>query len=198
MSSMISQVIVDIFREIVQEVSSTQHIREKIFALHPASNGNITYLHGHPVELVHSLNSMQGDLNCGFIKYPAILLFQDFEERLKNRIYTADLHVIIVNSTKPTLKANERYEKNFKPLLYPIYEQFIKVVKRRNATYDIDIRKIDRLFWGQKGLTYYDEGGTQNVFNDYLDAIEIFINFKITEKKCAEYITPVANCNAQI
>ncbi len=196
--NMVSQYIVELFREVVREVSNVQAINDKIKALYPYSTGQITYMYGHPSELVLNLNSMLGDTYCGAIKYPAILLFQDFEERLKNRIYTADLHFIIVNSTIPTLKAHERYDKNFKPLLYPIYEQFIKVVKRRNATYDIDIRKIDRLYWGQKGLVYYDEAGTKNVFNDYLDAIEVFINFKITEKKCAEFIPPEVDCNAQI
>lgn len=190
--------IVDVFKRIVVDVSNTPIVKQKLLTMYPASNGEIQFMHGHPVELVKTLNSMvQGEL-CGIIKYPAILLFQDFEERLvNNRYYEADLHLVIANSTIQSLIASERYEKNFKPLLNPIYQIFIDKVARKNATYDLKVRKIDRLFWGQTGLSYYDDGGTKNVFNDYLDAIEVFLTFKYSIKNCEAFQSSLIDCNAQ-
>lgn len=191
--------IVDIFRDIVKQVSLTQEISDKILELYPLNNGAITYLHGHPTELVKVLNEILGEQNCGANKYPAILLFQDFEEReIDSKYSTADLHLIIVNSTTPHLLAHERYEKIFKPLLMPIYDRFIQLVRRRNADYKLNTRKIDRLYWGQKGLAYYDEGGTKNVFNDYLDAIEVFITFKYLTKNCKQNEALEPDCASQI
>ena len=76
---------------------------------------------------------------------------------------------------------DERYAKNFIPVLYPIYEAFLNKINtftygKRNGkpflTKSVDFikhTKIDRPFWGRDTFLKNDA----NRFNDYIDAIEI-------------------------
>jgi hypothetical protein len=123
-----------------------------------------------------------------FQKYPLIALFQDFAE-VKGPIgfeREVNLHLIIAKGTKSEYKAKDRYEHNFKPFLYPVYESLLEEINRekRFQTYGsnrIEHTKWDRLFWGRNGLF----GNQSNVFNDFLDVIEIKnLKLKINLETC--------------
>lgn len=165
--------IVDIFRDIVKKTSDKllpqlQKYDNLIQGVH--------YDHGHPMEIIETLKQKDNSDTLVFKKYPAVFLFQDFKETIgEPGIATAArLHLIIVAATLPEYKASERYTKNFKPILYPIYLELKnqifksgKVMVSNAAKLSAD--KIDRLFWGKEGLY----GNTGNIFNDHLDAIEM-------------------------
>lgn len=166
--------VVDVIKDLVDAVSvkltpGFQTIEGAITGVH--------YLHGHPVEIIETLGQRDKSDQGQFNKYPLIALFQDFPERHGNLLGTEAevvLHIIIAKSTMAAYKADERYTRNFKPFLYPIYKEFLRQIylSPRFRNYDetlIDHTKIDRLYWGREGL-YKNEG---NVFNDRLDCIEI-------------------------
>lgn len=178
--------IVDLFDEIVSKVSAI--LTPSLQAL----DSNITGVHydyGHPKEIIESLMQKDKSNTFMFQKYPLVALFQDFPERITNTVGAPNevtLHLIIANSTKQTFKSNERYSRNFKPFLYPIYNELMKQISNSKhilnyGADNIQHTKIDRLFWGKEGL-YGNEG---NIFNDFLDIIEIRdLKFKTYLKNC--------------
>jgi hypothetical protein len=132
---------------------------------------NVHYEHGHPLEVVTALSKKSMD-NSNF---PAILLFQDFEEEVSSdRTVYAPLNIVICNYTKASYSASERYNNNFKPVLYPLLDKFIKGCANSKHIEGrvLPYKKTDRLYWGKSGLY----NNTSNLFNEYVDAIEININ----------------------
>jgi len=178
--------IVDEIETIVGAVSAAlltylQGIDSAITAVH--------YQHGHPKEIIETLMQKDKSTTLQFTKYPLIALFQDFPEAHNQQLgidNEATLHIVIVQSTLATYKANERYTRNFKPILYPIYNEFLKQITLSAKFMNYGIQtlghtKIDRLFWGKEGL-YGNEG---NIFNDRLDCIEIRdLKLKVNLKNC--------------
>ena len=167
-------IVVDVIEEVVEKVSAK--MLTDLQALDPNITG-VHYLHGHPVEIVETLAQRDQSETYVFKKYPLICLFQDFPEKhIGKELIEANLNIVICKSTIPTYKAKERYAMNFKPYLYPIYDEFLRQVQkdRRVEGYSQEHTKVDRLFWGRSAVN----GNVANKFNDYLDAIEL-INFKI-------------------
>jgi hypothetical protein len=147
--------------------------------------------YGHMVEISNTLkarNTATGTLQ--YQKYPLIALKLDVESDYigqGNTFNYSDISIFLVNITDKTYKAKDRLEKNFDPVLYPLYEKFITALKRHPSiriTNELDNTKhskIDRFFWGSQD----NDNSTKNIFNDYLDAIEIRnLELSINNKKC--------------
>lgn len=166
--------IIEIMAGIVSKVSDRltpqlQTFDELITGVH--------YQHGHPLEIIETMNQFDKSDSFVYKKYPLIGLFQDFPEE-RGQVGMSGkvrLHLIIARSTKNDYKAAERYENNFKPVLYPIYEALLEEIALAGKYFlvkdktQISHTKIDRLYWGRDGLWKNEK----NVFNDWVDAIEI-------------------------
>jgi hypothetical protein len=187
-------VIADIIGEVVSAVSTkvfTDATYEAVkAAIKQQLNTNvseITYLHGHPVEIITTLTERDGATNeLKFKKYPLIAMFQDMAENPANGMMEASLQIIIATSTQPELKATQRYATTFKPILLPLYDLFMLELNKHKSVrsqYTIDHQKYDRVFWGT--VTNLMEGTQVRMFNDYLDAVELQ-NVKLTffENNC--------------
>lgn len=135
----------------------------------------VHYLYGHPKEIIQRLAEKKGEFR--FQKYPLVALFQDFKEitgKEKGIKCEVKLNLIICHQTDQKYTSDERYVKNFKPILYPIYHELLLQIRKSGRVMiasenQIDHIKIDRVFWGKEGLG----GVKENVFDDLLDAIEI-------------------------
>lgn len=165
--------IVEVFAGVVARVEA--RLLSQFQALEPAIAG-IHYDHGHPLEIIETLKQKDKSQTFRFQKYPLIALFQDFPEVNAGIGFEseASLHLIIAKGTKKDYKAGERYEHNFKPFLYPVYEILLEEINRDKAFLTYGVSKLphtkwDRLYWGRNGLF----GNQSNIFNDYLDVIEI-------------------------
>lgn len=169
--------IVDEIGAIVNSVSAELTAQFKL--IEPTIEG-VHYLHGHPLEIIETLKQRDKSEAFTFKKYPLVALFQDFNETysVSPDSYFAsnevNLHIIIAKATSPDYKAPERYDKNFKPFLYPIYmslkQKLFESGKFLIAAPElISHTKTDRLYWGRQGL-YGNEG---NIFDDWLDIIEL-------------------------
>jgi hypothetical protein len=94
---------------------------------------------------------------------------------------------IIAVPTEIEYTMAERRDKNFLPFLYPIYAEFIKqlaVAPELGMPGELLLKhtKTDRPYWGggdQIG------NGTANLFNDFIDAIQIRnLKLNIKQKTC--------------
>ena len=89
------------------------------------------YLHGHPLEILKVLSERDKSKNWKYRKYPLIILLQDFEEtKGANPSWSMQVspRVLIVNQTKREFSSIKRYDENFKPILYPIYELLLEAI----------------------------------------------------------------------
>lgn len=137
---------------------------------------NLWYQTGHIVEICQNLQEMTTEENEQY-KFPLLALVTDYRERAGYSVEAFREHqpnFLIATNTQNTLKAAQRYEVNFKTVLYPIYQTFIEVLGE--SPYFLGYpdqatkhTKIDRMFLGKEGIY----GNTGNTFNDYIDAIEI-------------------------
>lgn len=107
-------------------------------------------------------------------KYPLIILFTDVPEDLGNAngyygtVTIPSLVIACISDNK--LKAPQRLEQNFKPILIPIFEELKRQLARHSAFIvgspeNLRMKKWNRYFWGKQKF------GT--TLNDYVDAIEI-------------------------
>lgn len=172
--------VVDIFAIIVDKVRT-----ELLPSLqsYDANIETINYQFGHPLEIVETLSQYDKDPAKRKKKFPLIMLVQDFPEVYNGGeelpFPEVTLRIIIAYHTKAEYKAAVRYEKTFKPVLYPILKEFMRQIEQTNYFYISDIddttfTKTDRLYWGKEALY----GNTANIAGSYLDAIEIS-NFKL-------------------
>jgi len=151
-------------------------------------NKKVYYLHGHPQEIANMLTDMSSANNFAFRKYPLIALLQDFNEtvKLSDTYYNiSSITFLLVTSTKKEYSAAQRYEKVFKPTLYPLLQSFLEVIEWSPnlspiGRDELNWVKTDRVYWGKVGIN----GNEGMKFNDTLDCIELrFDNLKI-KKYC--------------
>lgn len=174
-------IVVDLIREVVKRVSD--NLTPQLQALDSRITG-VHYLHGHPIEILETLAQKDKSNKFRFDKYPLIALFEDIEENNAGNYLNSSggLNIIIARATRPEYKADVRREKNFKPFLYPLFENFMQEYKRMEGLSllpaHISYRKIDRLYWGRSGLYR----NSANIGNDFIDAIEIQnLSFRTSE-----------------
>lgn len=184
--------IVYVFEELVQNVSND--ILSKLQIAQPKIRA-INYQYGHPIEIIETLAQYDKSTSKKFEKYPLVMLVQDFaEDRGKVGEYYGEtnLRIVIAHHTKKDYKAEERYEKTFVPILYPIYESLMEEIY--NSRYflvqsltEVVHTKKDRLYWGRESLN----GTDANSFCDYLDAIEIMnLRIKVDNSYCTFLLNP--------
>jgi len=149
----------------------------------------VFYQYGHIREINETLTSYSKTEEFRKQKYPAIFLLQDFAEKMgidEQYETKVSLQLLIVSGSATEYRSADRYEKVFKPILYPIYSNFIKslgqnpdLMKSYNG---FPHEKIDRPL--VSGALVETTKGVANLFNDNLDAIEIRNLNLIILKKC--------------
>lgn len=134
---------------------------------------NIVFDHGHPLEIVNTIKQYTESDVLKRDVFPRICLLHDFEEKMTfEKLVSID--IIIVTDTDKDYTAAERYTNSFDPILTPLYDLFLEKLADSDYTGTVEGNyfkhtKIDRLYWGKSGLY----GNSGNIFNDYIDAIEI-------------------------
>lgn len=167
----------------------TDILQDVVIKVSQNLNKTVHFQFGHPLEIIENLKRMTGNTGNVDVKYPLIALFHDFKEkrgRVNHIEYEADFRFIIATVTDPNYLANERIENSFKPILYPIYDSFIDEIMLSNyfesAYNSVKYHdKWDRMYWGRNPI--YNQ--KENLFSDYIDAIELEnFNLKILKKTC--------------
>lgn len=153
-----------------------QYAGDKLLPILSAYDANITginYMYGPPKEMINTLTDWTKLNGKDKDKYPVVMLFQSFVETYTLGVVdAANVRIIIARrNSDPKLKAPQRYENNFKPVLYPVYEELMRqlAIESNNFAF-VDHIKTDWPFWGG------DDQQAANPFGDKVDIIEIKIN----------------------
>lgn len=155
----------------------------KLQVYDPSITG-VYYEYGHTKEILQTLYQKETP-EFQDTKYPLIALLQDFTEDRGTQpgIYCeTDLTLLFCFHSDPAYKSKERYEKTFKPVLYPIYLEFIEQLKVAGIamfeTQEVPHKKTDHPFYGA-------DGAKKNAGNDFLDVIELSeLKLKLYQKNC--------------
>lgn len=163
--------IVDIFRDIVAATSAV--LLTDLQAVDPLISG-VHYDYGHYNDVRERL--VAKDQSAKTEKYPLVVLFEDYKISHGQVGLTgiASLKLIILYISKKDITRQQRETNVFRPILYPIYNEFLRQIKLSGkfmvASVDqIKHDQINRPHWGDPEL-YGNKG---YLFNDVLDGIEI-------------------------
>lgn len=168
---MVRQYIPEIFQGIVTNVSASLQLLPTPITVY--------FDYGHYREVANKILEKDRGVASKETKYPIIWLVMDYVESYGNSLAEAcrlpNLQIIIATPTEATHDVAQRMEENFKPILYPIYDELLSQIAashrfNNNVVSKIKHEKIDRPYWG--GQDSYGNG-TANLFNDYIDAIQI-------------------------
>lgn len=173
----------DIFKEVASRVSAATQLLDDPFRVY--------FEYGHYRDVVKRLDQKEGAiLEDTRTKYPLIYMVTDFEEkRTDNTSYYCELpslQFIVAMGTDNNYTMDERRDKTYLPRLYPVYAEFLKQLSKTKALGypnegTLTHTKIDRSYWAG------DEGQNANMFNDYIDAIQIKgmnLRVKATKQNC--------------
>jgi hypothetical protein len=141
-------------------------------------------------ELIETLSQLDKSGVERYNKYPLIHLVQDMtiERGQDPGLYgTANLNIIFIHQTVKEYKIDDRDEKVFKPVLWPIYYMFMEQLKLNkwimgdfDSTGEFRHRLIKRAFWGNRNLQ-----GSKLILNDFVDALEVQnLSVKINYSNC--------------
>ena len=169
--------VVDFIGEIVAKTSAK---------VKPNIGKDVFYQYGNLINIDNILVSYSQTAAFREKKYPAIFLIKKFTESKEKDpdIETeASLQLLIVMDTSVNYREADREEKVFKPILYPIYETFIKQLKKDSR---VKLQKFGLLPHNKTDCSLISSEyqvqtarGTKNLFTDNLDAIYIS-NLKLT------------------
>jgi len=174
--------VIDIIRDVV---AATQ---TKVLAELQEANPliqSLNFIPGTPLEITDVLDVMAKQPTLETKTFPLVGLFIPITEN-KGEAIGIDgidrLRICIAMTSNATIRTPERYTKNFKPILYPIYYEFLNQLDLDKRILKTDSngfrhRKID---W-----PYYNPEGEKNAFNNFVDAIEIKdLELKIKLSNC--------------
>jgi hypothetical protein len=161
----------------------TDDIGTVVAAMRTVADADPYYFFGHRLSIANILLNK----NIGHqLKYPMVALRLDTPEDIVEGFQHYNLNIVIATQTKKDIRESERLTTYFKPILYPLYESFMRELKKSglfswegNQKYPPHT-KTDRYFFGTTGA----EANEKYIFSDALDAIEI-TNLKINStNKC--------------
>lgn len=150
----------------------------------------VHYQYGHPLEIINTISEYTKGETAKFDKYPIVAFFLDSTvDRTDPQFYgeqSINLAIIRGNENSDHTAA-QRDEFNFIPVLMPIYMALLDEIRLRGDLFsgvsrtDIPHRVTNRYYWGKSGLY----GNDKNIFNDWVDAIEINnLKLKINKSYC--------------
>lgn len=135
----------------------------------------VHYSYGHIREVASTLAQYSQTIEYANQKYPRVILILDYPEDRTNVGYVGvRLQLLIVTNSDPTYKADKRYNLNFAPILYPIYNKLIEAIKSSPYVDNmiIEHEKIDR-YALSSALNESILSDGRPLLNDNLDGIEI-------------------------
>jgi hypothetical protein len=147
------------------------------------------YEHGHPIDITNKLMELNSG-NYNYRKYPLIVLLQEFDEVKdvdRDGLYSiANPDIVIVNLTGKNIHVEDRYDLNFRTVLYPLYNSFLKQMSKckyfltkGNAVFSHTVREAP--YYGTEGSS----GNTANGFTDQLDGLKINnTSIKVNDNRC--------------
>lgn len=155
-------------------------ISDIVAAIQPkVSVPTINYVPGTEGEINEVLTQMSQQPSKDDKQWPLFALLMSFREDKGAEIgidSMVDLNIIIAMRSNNTDKTPARYTNTFKPILYPIYLEFLNQLYLSGK---FSISTPDNIPHQKWDFPYYNADKETNVFNSYVDAIQIKIKLKI-------------------
>lgn len=164
--------VIDIMRSIVAKTSDMFVVQSG------QENLKIEFLTGHVITVTNRLTDM---MNVGQKRFPLFAIYRPFEIPVNpvNGTYQVTFpKCILATTTEHNYIEEQRYEINFKPILYPIMDIFNDVLRRDKRLFDFNYSTID--------VPYYSEDNQKrNTYNEKVDGIIIKnLTLKINQNYC--------------
>jgi len=171
--------IVDIIGEVV---AATDKV------LYPTLNRHILYEYGRSIQILRQLQLLNQSITQKDNKYPLFALFQPFPEDSSTDYYASVKFpkISIAMLTQNTDPVSKRYDKTFKPVLYPIYQEFLRQLVLHPNIVANDPGAIVHKHWDLPGSDPASDQIKGTNFNDMVDSIiiqDLQLTFKQI-KKC--------------
>lgn len=173
--------VIDIIRDVVEATNAA--VIAELQTAKPFIQA-INFVPGTEGEITDVLTLMSQQFTQDGKQWPLFALMMSFPENKSPAVGfdgLEDLNIVIANVTKNEYKTPERYTNNFKPVLYPIYLEFLN-----QLYYDkrFDTQLPENIPHVKIDFPYYNSDKETNVFNSYVDAIQIKIKLKIKLANC--------------
>lgn len=158
--------IVDIIGQVVAKTDAV---------LFPTLNRHILYEYGRSIQILRQLQLLNQSITQKDNKYPLFALFQPFPEDSGGGYYATVKFpkISIAMLTQNTDPVAKRYDKTFKPVLYPIYQEFLRQLCRHPNIVASDPGAIPHKHWDVPGSDPASDQVKGANFNDIVDAIII-------------------------
>lgn len=168
---------------VVEEIGSVMEKVNQGLYLAGFQHLPVYYKYGHPREISKRLQELSNSPTEGHKKFPLVILFTDITigKDVPGFYGSARLRMLVANITQPEYISEQRTELNFKPVLHPIKDELIKQIGLHSQfTYE------DELTYDETDMYFYgSQINDKNIFNDYIDAIELKnIQVNIKNKIC--------------
>lgn len=134
---------------------------------------DVFYDWGHKDEMTRKFDRLDASKTQKGKKYPLFWLVMDFDEthgKSMNTYANLSLSFVLAVSTDPMFSQQQRRDKSFLPRLLPMYEAFLQAITEQTTMRKpygplIEHKAALRPYWG--------DGVNKNLFNDFVDVIEI-------------------------
>lgn len=171
----------DIIEDVVEKTSNK--VLSLIQANETAALGStliegIRYSKSSFDELIETLAQADGSTEEQTKKYPLIHLVQDLIIKRGETVGvfgSGNFGIVFIHQTVNTYKIEDRDAKVFKPVLWPMYEEFNNQLRKSKWIFGSDVATgefrhtlIKRAFWGNRKLE-----GSKLILNDFVDALEM-------------------------
>lgn len=150
----------------------------------------VFYLFGTASEINTMLLEKNNDSTRKYRKYPLVMLNIPSPDELRAGLVNDSLNIAIVTETEKGIKTEDRMEQNFKKVLFPLYDLFVKAVQNvgifvwEGERDSLPGQRIVVPYWGTK--VDPSTPNPANKFSDPLDAIEL-VDLKLNQT--------INNCN---
>jgi hypothetical protein len=150
----------DLFETVVKEVSKK----------------NTAYFDYGPIEdIVQNLSQKDGAITPALKqKYPLIWLVGDFAQEVGEFDFYCKLSadIIITTGTSSTFSLEERRDKKYEKILFPIYEELM-IQLRRSTKFEAKLGRIPHTMINRPYWSGDEDKYLTNKFNEPIDAIQI-------------------------
>ncbi len=165
--------IVDVIGEVVAKTSTK--LLTQLQGIDPLISG-IHYEYGHINDIRERITEKMKTTENATEISPMVILIEDYalDHGAKGVTGITDMKIIILHFSSKSITRVQREENVFRPILYPIYEEFKNqlFVSGYFSIYDVTLikhRQINRPHWGDPGLY----GNDAYLLNGIFDGIEL-------------------------
>lgn len=173
--------VIDLIRDVVTATNTAVIAELKAFN---AFIQKINFIPGTEGEINEVLTSMSQQGSKDGQQWPLFALLMSFPINKAPKVGIdgiVELNLLIARRGNDTDKTPARYENNFKPVLYKIALEFLNQLYL-SPKFDTELPNNIPHIWTD--FPYYNADRDVNVFNSYVDAIQIKIKLKIKLANC--------------